>query len=374
MASAASEVFGTKLIAHTEFMPHLFAPLRLRDVNFRNRIAVSPMCQYSSDDGFANDWHLVHLGSRAVGGAGTVIMEATAVEARGRISPADQGIWKDEHIEFLARIARFVAQHGAVPGIQIAHAGRKASTRPPWEGGGAIRPDEPGGWLPVAPSPMPFRSGDPLPHELSIAEIRQIVEAFAAAACRGLSAGFELLEIHCAHGYLAHEFLSPLSNHRADEYGGSFENRIRFALEVATAVRAVWPERLPLFVRISATDWMPGGWTLDDSVELARRLRQLGVDLIDCSSGGADAAAQVPAAPGYQVPFAERIRREAGIATGAVGLITTAAQAEEILASGRADLVLIAREFLRDPYFPLRAAKSLGVEPPVPVQYQRAWR
>lgn len=355
-------------------MSHLFAPLRLREITFRNRIAVSPMCQYSSQDGFANEWHLVHLGSRAVGGAGAVIMEATAVEPRGRISPADQGIWKDEHIEFLRRIAHFIAQQGAVAGIQIAHGGRKASTRPPWEGGGTIRPEDGGGWLPVAPSPVPFRSGDPAPHELTTSEIRGIVEAFAAAARRALAAGFQLLEIHCAHGYLAHEFLSPLTNRRTDHYGGPFENRIRFVLEVTAAVRAAWPDHLPLFVRISATDWLPGGWTIDDSVELARHLRQHGVDLIDCSSGGTDPAAQVPAAPGYQVPFAERIRREAGIPTGAVGLITAAAQAEEILASCRADLVLIAREFLRDPYFPLRAAQLLGENASVPVQYQRAWR
>jgi len=354
-------------------MPHLFAPLKVRDVTFRNRIAVSPMCQYSSQDGFATDWHLVHLGSRAVGGAAAVIMEASAVEARGRISPGDQGIWKDEHVEFLSRIARFVAQHGAVPGIQIAHAGRKASTWRPWEGGGVV-PAEQGGWQPVAPSAIPFRAGDPAPAELSVAEIRSVVEAFAAAACRALAAGFELLEIHCAHGYLAHEFLSPLSNRRTDQYGGPFENRIRFALEVAAAVRAAWPERLPLFVRISATDWVPEGWTPDESVELARRLGPLGVDLIDCSSGGSDPAARVPLAPSYQVPFAERIRRETGILTGAVGLITTAGQADRIVGGGQADLVLLAREFLRDPYFPLRAARELGAESPVPVQYARAWQ
>ena len=353
-------------------MSHLFGPLRIRDVTLRNRIVVSPMCQYSSVDGFATDWHMVHLGSRAVGGAAAVIAEATAVEARGRISPGDLGIWKDDHVAFLARIARFVASQGAVPGIQIAHAGRKASTRAPWEGGGTIADDQ-GGWVPVAPSPIPFRAADPPPHELSKAEIAQVVEAFAAAARRAVEAGFNLLEIHCAHGYLAHEFLSPLSNRRTDEYGGTFENRIRFALETAGAVRNVWPEQRPLWVRISATDWMDGGWTPDESVELARRLRGLGVDLIDCSSGGTDAAAQVPVAPGYQVPFAERIRREAGILTGAVGLITSALHAEEIVQSGNADVVLLAREMLRDPYFALDAARELGAEAPVPVQYARAF-
>jgi 2,4-dienoyl-CoA reductase-like NADH-dependent reductase (Old Yellow Enzyme family) len=353
-------------------MSNLFAPLQVREVTFRNRIAVSPMCQYSSQDGFANDWHLVHLGSRAVGGAAAVIMEASAVEARGRISPGDQGIWKDDHIEFLSRIARFVAQQGAVPGIQIAHAGRKASTARPWEGGGVVPAGE-GGWQPVAPSAIPFRAGDPAPAELSIPEIGSIVEAFAAGARRALAAGFELLEIHSAHGYLAHEFLSPLSNQRTDRYGGAFENRIRFALEVTAAVRATWPERLPLAVRISATDWVSGGWTLDDSVELSRRLGALGADLIDCSSGGSDPAARVQLAPGYQVPFAERIRRDTGILTGAVGLITTAQQADQILRGGQADLVLLAREFLRDPYFPLRAARELGEKTSVPVQYSRAW-
>ena len=353
-------------------MAHLFAPLRIRDVTFRNRIAVSPMCQYSSVDGFAGEWHLVHLGSRAVGGAAAVMTEATAVEARGRISPSDLGIWKDEHVEFLGHIARFVTAQGAVAGIQIAHAGRKASTRPPWEGGGTIADSE-GGWKPAAPSPIPFRAADAAPHELSKAEIGRVAAAFAAAAGRALAAGFQLLEIHCAHGYLAHEFLSPLSNRRTDEYGGAFENRIRFALETAAAVRSSWPERLPLWVRISATDWMEGGWTPDESVELARRLGGLGVDLIDCSSGGTDAAAQVPVAPGYQVPFAERVRREAGILAGAVGLITTARQAEEIVKSGKADVVLLAREMLRDPYFALHAARELGEEAAAPVQYARAF-
>jgi 2,4-dienoyl-CoA reductase-like NADH-dependent reductase (Old Yellow Enzyme family) len=353
-------------------MAHVFTPIRIRDITFRNRIMVSPMCQYSSEDGFANDWHLVHLGSRALGGAAAVITEAAAVEPRGRISPVDLGIWKDDHVEFLSRIARFIAGQGAIPGMQIAHAGRKASTRPPWEGGAMI-PEDQGGWRPVAPSPIPFRASDPTPQELSVNQVRCIVEAFAAAARRALAAGFQLLEIHCAHGYLAHEFLSPLSNRRTDEYGGSLDNRMRFALEVTAAVRRAWPEKLPLFVRISATDWVEGGWTVDDSVVLARRLCSLGVDLIDCSSGGSDPAAQIPAAPGYQVPFADRIRREAGVLTGAVGLITAASQAEEIVASGRADLVLLAREMLRDPYFALHAARELGAEAPVPVQYTRAF-
>ncbi|MGA2116273.1 MAG: NADH:flavin oxidoreductase/NADH oxidase [Bryobacteraceae bacterium] len=350
----------------------LFEPLTLRAVTLRNRIAVSPMCQYSAVDGFANDWHLVHLGSRAAGGAGLVVMEATAVEARGRISPFDTGIWSDAHVEFLSRITRFIQSQGAVAGIQLAHAGRKASTARPWEGGKLVA-EAAGGWRPVAPSAVPFDDGDPAPHELSAAEIHGIVEAFAAAARRALAAGFGLVEVHAAHGYLAHQFLSPLSNRRQDHYGGSLENRIRFALEVVESVRAAWPEHLPLFVRISATDWVPGGWDIDDSVALARRLKPLGVDLVDCSSGGSSRAQQIPLGPGYQVPFAERVRREAGIPTGAVGLITTAQQAEQILRDGKADLVLLAREFLRDPYFPIRAARELGAQLPAPVQYFRAF-
>jgi 2,4-dienoyl-CoA reductase-like NADH-dependent reductase (Old Yellow Enzyme family) len=351
---------------------NLFTPLTMRDVTFRNRIAVSPMCQYSSVDGLATDWHLVHLGSRAVGGAGLVIMEAAAVEARGRISPGDAGIWKDEQIGPLERITRFLREHGAVAGIQLAHAGRKGSTLPPWEGGGSIQQPA-GGWPTVAPSAVPFEAGDPAPSELSQPAIHSIIDAFCAAARRALRAGFQVVEIHAAHGYLIHEFLSPLSNRRTDEYGGAFENRIRFALEVAQAVRGEWPLSLPLFLRISATDWVDGGWTPDESVELARRMRPLGVDLIDCSSGGSAAHAKVPLAPGYQVPFAERIRREAGILTGAVGLITTPQQADEIIRSERADLVLLAREFLRHPYFPLHAAKALGAELDPPGQYLRAF-
>jgi len=330
------------------------------------------MCQYSSTDGFANDWHLVHLGSRATGGAGLVMMEASAVEARGRISPADHGIWKDEHIEFLSRITRFIHEQGAVAGIQLAHAGRKASTRRPWEKGGPV-PEAEGGWLPVAPSPVPFLPGDRPPEELSKAGIQAIVQAFVNAAGRALRAGFRVVEIHGAHGYLIHEFLSPLSNRRTDEYGGSFDNRIRFALEVTGAVREAWPKHLPLFLRISATDWVDGGWTPEESVELSRRVAALGVDLVDCSSGGSSLEQKIPLAPGYQVPFAERVKREAGVLTGAVGLITTPQQADEIIRSGQADLVLLAREFLRNPYFPMTAARALGTEPAAPAQYLRAW-
>jgi len=350
----------------------LFTPLALRGVTLRNRIAVSSMCQYSSEDGFANDWHLVHLGSRAAGGAGLVMMEATAVTATGRISPADQGIWKDGHIEFLSRITAFLKQCGAVAGLQLAHAGRKASTQPPWEGAGVI-PIGAGGWQPVAPSAVPFRPGDPPPASLSKDEIRALVNAFTSAARRALQAGFQVVEIHAAHGYLMHQFFSPLSNHRTDEYGGSFGNRIRFALETIEAVRAAWPEQLPLLLRISATDWIEGGWDIEESVELARCVKPMGVDLIDCSSGGTSLEQKVQLGPGYQVPFAERIRRDVGIPTGAVGLITGAHQAERIISSGQADLVLLAREFLRDPYFPLHAAQQLGVKPAPPKQYARAW-
>ncbi len=347
-------------------------PLPIREITLRNRIAVSPMCQYSSEDGFANDWHLVHLGSRAVGGAGLVCMEATAVEPSGRISPFDMGIWNPAHAEFLARITRFLHSQGAVAGIQLAHAGRKGSTRRPWEGGGLLTEAE-GGWQTVAPSAVPFRDGDPAPHALSKAEIHSLADAFHDAAARALLAGFDVVEIHGAHGYLINEFLSPLSNRRTDEYGGTLENRLRFALEVTEAIRGVWPARLPLFFRISATDWVPGGWTVDDSVELARRLHALGVDLVDCSSGGNAPDAKIPLGPGYQVQFAERIRRETGIRTAAVGMITTPRQADEIIRKGQADLVLLAREFLRDPYFPLHAAIALGEKPSGPVQYGRAF-
>jgi 2,4-dienoyl-CoA reductase-like NADH-dependent reductase (Old Yellow Enzyme family) len=350
----------------------LMTPLSIREITLRNRIAVSPMCQYSAEDGFANDWHLVHLGSRAVGGAGLVCMEATAVEPRGRISPHDTGIWKDDHIEFLSRITSFLHRQGAAAGIQLAHAGRKGSVRRTWEGGGAI-PEAEGGWQTVAPSAAPFRAGDPPPHTLEKSQIHDLIDAFRAAAVRALQAGFDIVEIHGAHGYLIHQFLSPLSNLRTDEYGGPLGNRLRLALEVTEAVRGAWPAHLPLFFRLSATDWVPGGWTPDESVELARRLQPLGVDLVDCSSGGTDAHAKIPLAPGYQVPFAERIRRETGICTGAVGLITTPQQADEIVRNGQADLVFLAREFLRDPYFPLHAARALGEQPAPPLQYGRAF-
>lgn len=356
--------------SHTE--AHLFTPLTLRGITLRNRIAVSPMCQYSSRDGFATDWHLVHLGSRAIGGAAVVFAEATAVEERGRISPEDLGIWKDEHVAPLARIARFVGEQGAAPGIQLGHAGRKASTTPPWSGNRFLDASS-GGWQTVGPSAVPFRPTDSDPVPLSVAEIAVILQAFAAAAKRAVTAGFQIIELHAAHGYLLQEFLSPLSNRREDEYGGSFENRIRLLCEVVQAVRSVWPDRNPLFVRISSTDWVGGGWTIADSVELARRLKQLGVDLVDCSSGGNVTRAEIPLGPGYQVPFARRIRSEAGIATGAVGLITDPEQADSIIRNGDADLVLLARETLRDPYWPLHAAAKLGQAIRPPIQYARAY-
>ncbi len=348
--------------------PHLFSPLTLRGVTFRNRIAVSPMCQYSSKDGFANDWHMVHLGSRALG-AGLVIMEATAVSAEGRITHGDQGLWKDAHIENLSRIAAFIKQQGAVPGIQIGHAGRKASCDLPWEGGKAIAPDQPNGWQVVAPSAVPFNPGDPVPQALSLQDIATLKVAFVATANRALQAGFEVLELHAAHGYLLHEFLSPIANKREDAYGGSFENRIRLLVEITEAVRNVWPEHLPLFVRISVTDWVEGGWTESESVKLAEVLRGKGVDLIDCSSGAMTPDAKIPNTPGYQVPFAERIKREAGIATGAVGKITEAKQADAIIREGKADIVLLARAFLKDAYWPFRAAEELGIDFPLPPQY-----
>jgi 2,4-dienoyl-CoA reductase-like NADH-dependent reductase (Old Yellow Enzyme family) len=356
-------------------MTHLFQKLTVKSVTLRNRIGVSPMCQYSSADGAATDWHLVHLGSRAAGGAGLVIAEATAVSAEGRITPGDAGIWADKHIEPIARINRFVKQHGAVPGIQIAHAGRKASAARPWEGGKHLA-DDAGGWTPLAPSALAFGGNLPkVPRALTEADIARVQSEFAAAARRALSAGCEWLELHSAHGYLSHEFLSPLTNRRDDRYGGSFENRVRFLLETARAVRAAWPERLPLAVRLSCTDWVAGGWDIDQSVELARRLKGEGVDLVDCSSGGTVPDASVPVGPGYQVPFAERIRREAGIATAAVGNITAPEQADEILRNGQADIVLLGRELLRDPYWPLRAARAPGHSAALapPVQYARAW-
>jgi 2,4-dienoyl-CoA reductase-like NADH-dependent reductase (Old Yellow Enzyme family) len=360
------------MTSQTTTARELFAPLAIRGVTLRNRIGVSPMCQYSCEDGFATDWHLVHLGSRAVGGAGLVMVEATGVEHRGLISPWDMGIYKDAHIEPLARIANFLKQQGAVAAIQLAHSGRKGSTRRPWEGGGVV-PVAEGGWQTVAPSPIPFRPEDPAPVELSRTQIQEVIQSFATAARRAYLAGFQVVEIHSAHGYLLHQFLSPLSNFRTDDYGGAYENRTRLLREVVAAVRGVWPESLPLFVRISSTDWVEGGWNIDDSVELARCLGGLSVDLIDCSSGGASLQAQIPLAPGYQVPFASRIRKETGVLTAAVGLITTPEQAADVIASGKADLVLLAREFLRDPYFPLHAAQTLGTPVEAPAQYGRAF-
>jgi 2,4-dienoyl-CoA reductase-like NADH-dependent reductase (Old Yellow Enzyme family) len=354
-------------------MSALFTPFRLRKVTLRNRVVVSPMCEYSSVDGFANDWHVVHLGSRAVGGAALVLTEAIAVTAEGRISPQDLGIWKDAHVEQLQRIARFCREQGAEFGTQLAHAGRKGSTKRPWDGGGTVARAD-GGWVPAGPCGEAFDPAYPVPRALDEAGIAEIVAAFAAGARRTLALGGTVIEIHAAHGYLVHEFLSPLVNTRTDRWGGSFENRIRLAVEIVRAVRAVWPERLPLFVRISATDWVEGGWEIEQAVELARVLRGEGVDLIDTSSGGAVPVAPgtIPLGPLYQTPFAERIRREAGIATGAVGLITEPADAEAIVSGGRADLVILARELLRDPYWPLFAARALEAAAPWPPQYQRA--
>jgi 2,4-dienoyl-CoA reductase-like NADH-dependent reductase (Old Yellow Enzyme family) len=352
-------------------MADLFSALTIRDLTFRNRIVVSPMCQYTSQDGFANDWHLVHLGSRAVGGAALVLTEAAAVEPAGRISPADLGIWSDKHVEFLAHIVRFIEAQGAVAGMQLAHAGRKASTAPPWEGGDPVD-DAHGGWRPIfAPSAVAFDSGCQVPQELDDAGIRRIILAFADAAGRALQAGFKVIEIHAAHGYLIDEFLSPLGNQRKDGYGGSFKNRTRFLMEVVRAVRRQWPERLPLFVRLSVTDWREGGWEMKDSLELARQLKPLGVDLMDCSSGGV-VKATIPVGTGYQTPFAERIRRETGVMTGAVGMITSPAQADHIIRSEQADMVILAREFLRHPYWPLHAARKLGRDLEWPKQYLRA--
>ena len=355
--------------------PLLFQPLTLAGLALRNRIVVSPMCQYSCEagDGLATDWHLVHLGSRAVGGAGLVLVEAAAVSPAGRITPQDLGFWSDAHAEALAPIVRFIRAQGAAAGIQLAHAGRKASSRRPWEGGPALA-DAQGGWAPLAPSAISYGERYRLPRAMDGADIRQVVADFRAAARRADRAGFDVVELHAAHGYLLHEFLSPLSNERTDAYGGTFENRARLLREVVDAVRAVWPASKPLFVRISAVDWVDGGWTLEESVRLARLLRPRGVDLVDCSSGGLSPAQRIPTGPGYQVPFAERIRREAGVATAAVGLITTPAQAEEILTRGQADLIVMARELLRDPYFPLHAAAALGAPDavPWPAQYLRA--
>jgi 2,4-dienoyl-CoA reductase-like NADH-dependent reductase (Old Yellow Enzyme family) len=353
---------------------HLFSPLRLREVELRNRIVVSPMCQYSSVDGFANGWHLVHLGSRAVGGAGLIITEAAAVTEEGRISPDDLGIWKDAHVEMLARIFAFIEAQGALAGMQLAHAGRKASTSAPWKGHAPLSPEE-GGWSPIfAPSALPFDDGYQVPQELDRAGIDRVIRAFREAAGRARTAGAKVVEIHAAHGYLLHSFLSPLSNKRTDDYGGSFENRARLLCEVTEEIRKVWPEKYPLFVRISATDWVEGGWTAEDSVALAKKLGPLGVDLIDCSSGGNVPDAKIPVGAGYQVPFASRVRAEGGMRTGAVGMITAPEQADQIVRMGEADLVLMAREFLRDPYWPLHAARALRHKLAAPVQYGRAFQ
>ena len=351
-------------------MPTLFEPLALRGITLKNRIIVSPMCQYSAVDGFANDWHLVHLGSRAVGGAGLILTEAAAVSPEGRISPEDLGIWQDEHVPMLRRINEFIIAQGSVPGVQLAHAGRKASTYRPWSGAGAV-PASAGGWPVVGPSAGPFADNYPQPEALNATGIQKVVADFRAAAQRALAAGFQVIELHAAHGYLLHEFLSPLSNQRTDAYGGSFENRIRLLLEVVAATREVWPAELPLLVRLSVTDWTEGGWNADESTQLAAMLKVRGVDLLDCSTGGNVPKAPIPVGPGYQVQFAESIRRETGLLTGAVGLITTPAEAEAILANGQADVVLLARAFLREPYFPLLAAQELGVAVEWPAQYER---
>jgi 2,4-dienoyl-CoA reductase-like NADH-dependent reductase (Old Yellow Enzyme family) len=356
---------------HNAAVPHLFDPLSLRALTLQNRVVVSPMCQYSCVDGFATDWHLVHLGSRSVGGAGLVFTEATAVTADGRISPRDLGLWSDAHIDGLARIARFVRAQGSVAGIQLAHAGRKGSTTPPWEGIAGIAPAD-GGWTPVGPTAAPFSVTAAQPRPLALEEIPTVIDAFRAAAERALAAGFQVVELHAAHGYLIQEFLSPLVNTRTDAYGGSFDRRIRLGREVTAAIRRVWPDDLPVFVRISSTDWKEGGWDIEQSVALARELKQLGADLIDCSAGGAVPDVKIPLGPGYQVPFAERVRKEAGIATAAVGLITEPEQADAIVRSGQADCVFLARELLRDPYWPMHAARALGHTVPWPVQYLRA--
>jgi 2,4-dienoyl-CoA reductase-like NADH-dependent reductase (Old Yellow Enzyme family) len=352
-------------------MALLFEPLALRSLTLKNRIVVSPMCEYSSHDGFANDWHLVHLGSRAVGGAALVIAEATAVTPEGRITHDDLGIWKDEHIEFLSRITGFIEKQNAVPGIQLAHAGRKASHSSPWKGGKALQPHE-APWQTLAPSAMPFKEGDPAPVAMSIQQIQQLINDFRSAAIRATKAGFKLIEIHAAHGYLLNEFMCQSSNQRDDEYGGSFENRIRIVLEVIDAIREVWSKELPLFIRISCTEWIPHGWSVEDSIKSVHAIKDKDVDLVDCSSGGNSHAQKIPGAPLYQVPFAAAIKKQTGMMTAAVGLITTAQQCEGILQAKQADLIVLARQLLRDPYFPLHAARELGVDVPWPDQYLRA--
>jgi len=352
-------------------MAKLFTPLTIKSVTFKNRIVVSPMCEYSSADGFANEWHLVHLGSRAVGGAGLIITEATAVSPEGRISPDDLGIWKNAHLDKLKAIVSFIHKHGAVAGIQLAHAGRKASYPSPWKGTKQLSKEN-GGWQTVSASAVSFHEEDILPEALTADGIKKVIEDFKAAAQRALTAGFKLIEIHAAHGYLINQFLSPLSNKRTDEYGGSFENRIRFLTELIKGIQSVWPTELPLFARISATDWTEGGWNENDSVQLAAVLKKMEIDLIDCSTAGIIPGVKIPVETGYQVRFAAQIKKETGILTGAVGMINDAKQAEEILATEKADLIVMAREMLRDPYFPLHAAKQLGAEVEWPVQYVRA--
>lgn len=352
----------------THAPPLLFTPLTIRGVTLKNRIVLSPMCQYCARDGLAGPWHLVHLGSRAAGGAGLVMVEATGVLPEGRISPGCLGLWSDAHAEALAPVAAFIRSCGAVPAIQLAHAGRKASCQPPWLGGGKVTPDE-GGWITFAPCPVPFGESDTIPEPLDATGIEVVKEAFAQAALRAVSAGFEVVELHAAHGYLMHQFLSPISNERTDVFGGSLENRMRLALQTASAMRSVLPDSVPLFTRISATDWVEGGWDLDQAVELSRALAGVGVDLIDVSTGGLVPHARIPVAPGFQVPFAAAIKERARVRTSAVGLITEPAQAEETLASGSADLVMLGRQMLREPYWPIRAARELGVEEPWPVQY-----
>ena len=354
-------------------MPHLFEPFSLRGITLRNRIGVSPMCMYSYKDGFSNDWQVIHLGARAVGGAGLIISEATAIEPRGRITPFDVGIWSDAHIEPLRRVTHVIKENGSTPGIQLAHAGRKASSRRPWDKGKPYRPDEPEGWQVIGPSPISFADEYTIPHEMSVIEIHAIQESFKEAALRAIEAGFEWLELHAAHGYLLHSFCSPISNRRTDEYGGSFENRIRFLMETIRAIRPIWPESLPLTVRISATDWLEGGWTISDSIELAKRIKVEGVDLIDCSSGGTSMTANVPIGSGYQVPLSEAIRLGANLPTATVGLITSPSHADEIIRNNRADIVLLGREMLRDPYWALHAAQLLKQPAPVPNQYLRAF-
>lgn len=353
-------------------MSKLFTPLKIRNIELKNRIAVSPMCQYSSVNGFPSDWHLVHLGSRAVGGSGLIFTEATAVSPEGRISPDDAGIWEEEQANAYKKITSFIKSRNAVPGIQLAHAGRKASTYSPWKGKGEVKVEN-GGWQTLAPSPTPFADNFPIPKEMSEADIKLVIEQFVKAALRSIDAGFEVIELHFAHGYLVHEFYSPISNHRKDKYGGTLENRCRLAIEIAKSVREAIPEGTPLFARISSTDWVEGGWDIEQSVQLVKWLKDIGVDLIDCSSGGNVPNAKIPVEPGYQIPFSERIKKETGILTGGVGLITTAELAEEIIVSGKADIVLLARQMLREPYFALHAAKKLNVDlKDFPNQYLRS--